>query len=501
MTDKKFCVTINLYKTADEVIMGLWDKIFSRTDEKLAQWQEEGAQNTHLDLRLREGISLLASGAINRFVPHQDDSALSQNLVGDVVNTVMSDYDGSLRKDQIFARVNKDFLPQPSMLAHWAEEKGFQKIQQKDNALSSKDVADKYVLTYYPPAARSWAKRTTDNLQDTTNKHWYSHAKSSLYDSAGHPIGSANPEAFYNDTAHDATAYVPEDSVSYAIDYKKLGLKKEDIAEGFKFQSEGMNIMEPKIQESVFRLQNAGLSNDDIVRLWRANTDITNEENLTKIENTLKKSKNKEDIFALDYVESNNAYRYNLQDRSCAVQPTAPLLYATSARIKREDLDTEQADKLRQKVGLYNFYDEKNYGEINKKFYTSYENKVMGNFKEALIDDAKKLIKQPRETLTELGKNVANATKWLGAKTLRWAPHAIEIAYSRLQYHEQQARHALVQHMKFDTEKFKQVMSSLNPLRLLPAKTSDRLQENAPKQIEAKSKPTMLLPNKKDNTR
>ena len=482
--------------------MGLWQRIFGKSDEELAQIQAESAENMHLDLRLREGITLLASSAINRFAPSQDSPQIVQSLTNDMVNMVMTDYNGTLQNNQILASMDKEFLPQPSMLAHWAESKGFQKIEAHDNTLSQQDIADKYVLTYYPPAAKSWAKRTGDDVSDTTNKHWYSHTKSALYDSAGQPVGSSNPEAFYNDSAHDAAVYVPEDSVSYAIDYKKLGLQKDDIAEGFKLQNEGMNIMDPKIQESVFRLKDAGLSSDDVVKLWRANADITNEENLNKIENTLKNGKNKDDIFALDYVESNNEYHYNLQDKSCAIQPTAPVLYATSARIKRENLNAEQADKLRKDIGLYNIYDEKNYGEINKKFYGDYESEVFKNFKDAIFEDAKKLIEQPKETLAELGKNAADAFKWLGAKTLRWAPHATDIVCARFRDYEQSVRTKLMTCMHEDSDKFKIALSSLNPVKLLQKYLPSRqAATNTQPALEAQPNETSLLMQKRSKTR
>ncbi|MBR1825695.1 MAG: hypothetical protein IJ770_03815 [Alphaproteobacteria bacterium] len=477
--------------------MGLWQRIIDKADEQLAQWQTEGAENTHLDLRLREGITLLASSLINRFMPHQDGSPIAQTLTNDMTNIVMTDYNDSVQNAQILSAMDKEFLPQPSMLAHWAEAKGFQKIKPHNNAILPQDAADKYILTYYPPAAQSWAKRTGDDLNDTTNKHWYSHTKSSLYDSDGNPIGSSNPELLFNDTAHDATVYVPEDSISYAIDYKKLGLRKEDVADGFRMQSEGINIMDPNIQQSIFRLQDAGLNCDDIVRLWRANTDITNAENVSKIENTLKQSNRKEDIFSLDLIESENAYRYNLQDRSCAIQPTAPLLYATSAKIQQENLNEEQAQKLRQNIGLYNIYDEKNYGNINRDFYAKYEKDVMKNFKEALLEDAKKLIKQPKETLTEIAANTANAAKWLGAKTLRWAPHAAEITYSRFLDHEHKARTALMLRIHDDADKFKQFLSSINPKNLLqkylPTRNTPAVQQKNDTQTSEQDKTAASL--------
>ena len=437
--------------------MGFWNKI----NEKLEEKQKKSAENLQGDLRLREGATVVIADLINQFVPKKNDSKTLQTITSDLVNIVMSDYNGELEINQILAGKDKEFLPQPTMLAHWAEEHHFDLVSKKENSIAPEDVADKYILTYYPPIARSWAERTDSDIADLSNKHWYSHTKSSIYDSSGQPLGSSNPEAFFNDTEHDATVYVPEDSFSYVIDYKKLGLQKEDIIEGFTLQSQGMNIMDPQIQQSVFRLKNTGMSTDDVVKLWNSGADITNADNLTKIENYMSVNQSSQGLENLDFFKSNNTYQYNLQDRSCAIQPTAPLLYATCVKIERENLNENQAAQLRQTVGLYNIYDEKNYGEINKSFYQSYKKDVMQNFNAAVMENAKKFLKQPIAAAKDFTDNTLNAVTWAGAKTLRWAPQALDIAYNNVKEHIEEQKNSIFEKMKEDMQKFKKIISSM----------------------------------------
>ena len=437
----------------------MFDWILNKNKEELATSQVENAGSIDLDLRVREGATVLVSSLINDFVPTQESPAIIGDATTYLVNLVMSDYRGNLKKEQILAgNDNKPFLPQPAMLAHWAESKGFEQVSNNGNKLSTDDVAGKYVLTYYPPLAQSWAKRTTENIEDTTNKHWYSHCKSSIYDDNGNPVASANPEAAYNDTTHDATVYVPEDSYSYVIDYQKLGLDRADIVEGFKLQSEGINIMNPDIQKSVFRLKEAGMDTDDIVALWQQNTDISKKENIDAIENHLRNGNSKADLHKLNLIKSDNQYRYNLQDNSCAIQPTAPILYASEAKIHRENMSKEQAQEFRKGIGLYNIHNPRDYGEINEKFYDNYKETVFGNFASAIKEDVVRLIKETPETLSALKDNLSGAVKWMGAKTMQWAPRAMEMVKSDLQ----EVRDSLMQTLSTDARKFQNMAASLS---------------------------------------
>ncbi|MBQ8481294.1 MAG: hypothetical protein IJ532_02030 [Alphaproteobacteria bacterium] len=438
----------------------MFDWLFNKNEDELAASQVENADSINLDLRVKEGVTLLVSSLINEYVPTQNSPTLIKNATTSIVNYVMSDYKGGLNETQILAKDGeKLFLPQPAMLAHWAESKGFKQLPNNENKLSAEDVSGKYVLTYYPPMTESWAKRTTDNIDDTTNKHWYSHCKSSIYDVSGNPIASANPEAAYNDTIHDATAYVPEDSYSYVIDYQKLGLNRADIVEGFELQSAGINIMHPDIQKSVFRLKEAGMETDDIVALWNNKIDISNNKNINEIEKQLRDGKSKFALNTGNLVKSeNNEYRYNLQDNSCAIQPTAPILYASEAKIRRESMTAEQADNFRNSIGLYNIHNPADYGKINKKFYDDYKNNVWENFKAAIKEDAKHLIQEPAETLTKLKDNAIGAGKWLSAKTMLWAPRAMEIVKTDIE----SVKNSLMQTLSDDGKKFHKMLSSLS---------------------------------------
>lgn len=392
--------------------------------KKVEEDQVKNAEAVDLDLRVREGATLVVSSIINDYAPTQN----SPEIVGDattlLVNVVMSDYKGGLEKEQILAKNDdKIFLPQPAMLAHWSEDKKFKQLKPNGNKLSPEDVAGKYVLTYYPPVAQSWAKRTTENIADTSNKHWYSHCKSTIYDDHGKPVASVNPEAAYNDVVHDATVYVPEDSYSYVIDYKSLGLSKEDITEGFKLQSQGINVMSPDVQKAVFELKAGGKNTDEIIAL----------------------------------LKKDNKYHYNLQDNSCAIQPTAPVLYATAAKISREKLNETEASELRKKVGLYNIYDEQKYGKINEEFYDRYKKQVFDNFTSAVKDDVKQFVTAPIDSATAITHNISGAAQWVSAKTKQWAPRAMEVLYTKAAH----GKEVVKQWLKEDAKKAREYLSSL----------------------------------------
>lgn len=421
--------------------------------KKAEETQLENADAIDMDLRVREGATVVVSSIINDFAPTQDSPAIVGDATTLLVNVVMSDYKGGLEKDQILAKNDdKLFLPQPGMLAHWSEDKNFQQLKPKDNKLSPEDVAGKYVLTYYPPIPKSWAKRTTENIADTSNKHWYSHCKSTIYDDHGKPVASVNPEAAYNDVTHDATVYVPEDSYSYVIDYQALGLSKEDITEGFKLQSQGINVMSPDVQKTIFKLKAGGKNTDEIIAIMK----------------------------------KDNKYHYNLQDNSCAIQPTAPVLYATAAKISREKLNEAEASALRKNVGLYNIYDEQKYGKLNEEFYDNYKKRVFDNFTDAVKDEVKQIVTHPVDSATTMTHNAIGAARWGDAKIRQWAPRAMEILYTKAD----NAKKAIKHELKEDAKKARDYLSSLgNGARkvftkiaapILPAKTKKK-PKNAPR--------------------
>ena len=399
-----------------------------KLDDGLTKTQKRNA-DFQIDLRLREGVAALAADVIHKFAPKQDSNEIVRNATVYLVNVLLTDYKGTLDDEHILAGPEKAFLPQPAMLSYWAEKQGFKKIDNegKDH-LDPSLIANKYVLTYYPPFANSWAKRTTDNLDDVTNKHWYSHAKAALYNSDRSLLALSDAEAFYNDTKHDATVYVPEDSKSYVIDYSKFGLDRKDIIEGFKFQTEGIDISRPNVQQALLKLRDLGFSQENILSLWHNQINITDKNNLQIIENNLANGRSKEEILTLKLAKTDNNYHYNLQDNNCVIQPTAPLLYAVESKIHRQNMSEKQADALRSDVGLFNVYDEKNYGQINKKFYADYKSTVMKNCAEALMEVKDHILSEPQKTVDNLLKIGA----WSNAKVLLWMPQALDIAYNRV---------------------------------------------------------------------
>ena len=433
------------------------DKLQDEIKNVTAKQQKKFSKYSGFDQRYREALGLVVARLIHECTPNQDSPEFMTKLVTNTVNVMMPDYNGSIKKEGILADMEKDFLPQPAMLSHWAEKHGFkqitpEKISDADKEkmaqeegldkksledgmvrLNPNDVAGKYVLTYYTPFANSWAERTSTDITDTTNKHWYSHCKSAIYDENGVSLGASNPELANNDTTHTPTEYVPKDSISYVIDYEKLGFTKEDvkyIEEGFKYQQEGINIMDKKMQDSIFALKDKGLSQEEIINLWNNQINLTDPKNLEAIEQYLNNGGEKEKISTIEGLsKADNKYQYNLQDYSCAIQPTAPLLYATAAKIKEEGLDDKQANKLREQVGLYNIYDKENYGKINDNFYKNYSDTVISEAKNALQEDIKEFLKNPIDKGLKMASHKTFVELWAKTKTMRTFPEMVGVMW------------------------------------------------------------------------
>ncbi len=417
--------------------MGFWDDLkkkwqesTTKIDEKLADVQQEHASKIDDDFldSTREGTVMVASRGLHKVLPQQDGNEKAVAVTDVAVNSMMSDYNGDLSMERVLSSKDSPFMPLPAMLGAWSENHGFSEIEYEGTSLNKEDVKGKYVLTYYETLAPSWLGRTTDDIADTSNKHFYSHCKSSIYDENGSPLYTSNPELEFNDAEHDATVYVPEDSRSFVIDYEKLGLKREDIEDGFAYQSEGINVMHPDVQQAIFRMNKANLSREDIISLWKSDVVLTDSENLSKIEEYLLKGGDKSKISELDLVKNaeGNKYRYNLQDYSCAIQPTAPVLYATSAKIDREGMDEKQADAFRKEVGLYNIYDEENYGEINTSFNKKYGKGVWSDIKQDSKEFWNNLKENPQETMRGLSSNIYHTAVAAGVKTVRDTPTVIK---------------------------------------------------------------------------
>lgn len=428
------------------------DKKVSKEEKKEqnAEKQKYHAGYLRYDKRLREFLALKTSELINEYAPNQQSGDMKTKLMTNVVNIMMPNYNGNIKAEGVLSNVEKDFLPQPGMLEYWAKQKGFEQIPNdpgNPNRLRTEDVAEKYVLTYYPPLANSCAARTTTNLDDTSNKHWYSHCKSSLYTTNdvvevsynGNSIKAmSNPELTHNDTIHDATKYVPEDSFSYNIDYERLGLSKEDIQEGFLYQAKGINIMDKNIQDAIFRMNKVGLSQEEIINLWDKQVNLTDTKNLVAIEQHLQNGGKKESITGLELSTADNQYKYNLQDYSCAIQPTAPILYATAAKIDKENLNTEEANKLRENIGLYNIYDLENYGAINKKFYENYSGHIISEFKTSFREDVREFMTDPKNKVTETASNAYHTVSWLSSKTKALFPEMLTIMEGQIKSEQKQ---------------------------------------------------------------
>ena len=147
---------------------------------------------------------------------------------------------------------------------------------------------------------------------------------------------------------------------------------------------------------------------EEIIKLWKDQINITDPNNLKTIEQHLQDGKPKEDITKCDLSKSENKYQYNLQDYSCAIQPTAPILYATAAKVNNENLSPQEADKLRKDIGLYNLYDPQNYGEINQQFKKDYKKHVYSELFKAVGEDVKEFVQKGCQALS---KGIKKANK------------------------------------------------------------------------------------------
>ena len=305
-----------------------------------------------------------------------------------IANTVVPMYKGELKHEQVMSQGDKPFVQSPTMLNYWAKIKANANADPENPPCKTVNLEEytpgpnEIILAYYPPFARTFLENTSEDVYDNNNKHFYSHCKSEFICENGMKIVS-NPELLYNSNSHcgngksaniynprsndnvdeDIKGYLPEDAVTYAINYEELGLNKKDVENGFKFVSADINILDPKIQEAIFKLQDNKFTADEIVNLYVNNVDITNEENIDK----LIKDKN---CNIDNLAKKNNEYRYNLQEYNCAVKPVSALVFANECKIRNnENLD---AEKCRKDLGLPNIYDPERYGKLNDDFYKEY---------------------------------------------------------------------------------------------------------------------------------
>ena len=88
--------------------------------DELETRQRETAPN--IDLAYREYFEVVAAKIINSIAPSQDRKTMGE-AVTKVINVMMTDYNGTIPMNQVLSGMDKDFLPQPGMLAHWADKK------------------------------------------------------------------------------------------------------------------------------------------------------------------------------------------------------------------------------------------------------------------------------------------------------------------------------------------------------------------------------------------
>ena len=406
--------------------MSWWENLKQKIKIKMAGAQQEHASKIDDDFldSSRDAATMVLAKGINELFPKQSDNTVIRDIYDVGINAMMPDYGGNLDMSTVLSSKDNSFLAQPLFSKQWSEAKRFDLVKPEENKLKVEDVKGKYILTYYPTFATSWLGRTTDNMDDTTNKNFYSHCKSSLYKEDGTPLHTINPHPWYNDKDFDATVYVPEDSFSYVINYEDLGLKREDIEDAFAYASEGINVMDPTVQDAIFRLNASNISRDEIIALWKDDVIITDSSNILELEN---RGDLKLSDLNLAKNPKGNKLHYNLQDYSCAIQPLSPILYATSVKIKRDGLDEKQADVFRKEIGLFNIHDVENYKEINSFFYESARNNVKKELKQDIKETYNSFIENPLEMVKDIGSNLYHTQMAIAIKTVRDTSDVLDI--------------------------------------------------------------------------
>ncbi len=393
--------------------------------------QSEVAQDINVPLAYREYSNLIMCKGMKDFIPSiEDGNDIAKGATVGLVNIAMSQYNGQFTEEQILPSDKMPFVQSPSMLNYWAKSKGCRVI---DNESASDDCM---VLTYYTPLAKSFLENTSTSMYDDNNRHFYSHCKSEVTTENGKIV--INPELQYNSLTHsglgdtssviaangsdvfDVSGYRPEDTIVYEIDYQALGLSKEDVEASSLYVNADINILDPKIQNSIFRLEDAGYTPHEIVELYRKDIDLTYSENIDTL--TTNKDCNLDNLQKKD-----NSYRYNLTNYNCAVKPVAPLVFANERKIRRQGLDNEQANQARVELGLPNIYDPERYARINNGFYRDFEASITSNFEnqlkqDGLYDDYKKT-EGYLELPTDLYYSLAAP---YGAKGIAWCILEIE---------------------------------------------------------------------------
>lgn len=414
-------VTTSAREDAYDVLEGLQGSIHKR--------QSRIAGDINVPLAYREYSNFLMCKAMKDYLPSiEDNNATAKKITIDAINIAMPEYEGNFTEEQILPSDKMPFVQSPCMLSYWAKSKGCNIIKGDDKNISD----DCMILTYYTPLAKSFLQNTSNSIYDDNSKHFYSHCKSEVTTENGKIV--INPELKYNSPSHtdlgevsrvvapsgdisfDTSGYKPEDAIVYEIDYQALGLSKKDVETSALYLNADINILDPKIQNSIFRLDDVGYTPNEIIELYRQNIDLKCGENIDAL--VASKDCNLDNLKKAD-----NSYRYNLTDYNCAVKPLAPLIFANECKIRSLGLDNEQANQARVDLGLPNIYDRERYASINNVFYRDFETYIINNFekqlkKDGLYDDYKRaenISKLPSDLIYSIAVQYGvDGARWLG---------------------------------------------------------------------------------------
>lgn len=387
--------------------------------------QKELSKSMDVAPEYREAILATACDLLKKYAPDQQSPELLKDILIKAVNISMPSYGGKLTEEQILASGNNCFVQNPGMLNYWAKSKNFSTV--------TNTTGNDFILTYYQPLAQSFFGRNTYSNYDNNNKHFYSHCKSDFLSQNGDTI-VINPEINYNSQVHSnigkisyvanarsnsggslVKGYKPNDAISYVINYKNLGLSKQDVENGAKYVAADINVLDPNIQKSLFSLQNAGFSADDIVKLYVKGVDLTNQDNIKQLT-----SKNY-DINKL--TKADNTYKYNLQEYNCAIKPVSCLIFANEYKIYQNRENTNfDANKCRVDLGLPNMYDANRYGNINENFYNNYINTVKADLSNQLRKDYNSFMSQgfrdKIKTVGDIFEKLKSTAAWSSMQAL-----------------------------------------------------------------------------------
>ena len=385
-----------------------YNYIQSLQDGVIHKNQSHISENLDIPIEYREYVLATACDIIHEYAPDQTSPEFIQNSMAVVANMAAPMYNGKLEPENFLASGDKQMFQTPPMLSYWAKNKKC-KVINPDNYKPNDNCV---ILTYYPPVAQSFFANGSEEDYDSNNRYIFSHCKSEFNCENGTKV-VINPELNYNSvvpvsnnkTANvvdaktmqgyikDVQGHCDKAAINYVIDCNKLGLDKKNIETGFKLMAADINIMNPEIQKAVFTLQDNGYTTDQIINLYINNVDITNAENLKKlnnknsnIDNLIKRLNDSQSLSTKD-----NSYYYNLQENNCAIKPMAALVFANECKIRNNNMDEKEAAKCRMDLGLPNIYDKKNYSYININFYNDYMDYTKLQFDKRLDTDIEKI--------------------------------------------------------------------------------------------------------------